>query len=51
MQWIERNSEMRQEGSAIGIDAGMFPAYETVLLVEDENFVREVTGEILATAC
>ena len=50
LQWIERNSEMRHARSAIGIGAEVFRAYETVLLVEDENFVREVTGEILQSA-
>ena len=50
MHWIDRNSEMSPEASARGVGAGMFGVQETVLLVEDENFVREVTGEILQSA-
>jgi two-component system, cell cycle sensor histidine kinase and response regulator CckA len=50
VQWTERKSELSQEATAIGIGAGMSPVLETVLLVEDENFVREVTSEILQSA-
>lgn len=50
MQWFERHSELNQQAPAIGMGTEMAWAQETVLLVEDENFVREVTGEILQSA-
>lgn len=50
MQWIERKPEMNQTAPAIGKGAERAWVRETVLLVEDENFVRDVTGEILHSA-
>jgi two-component system, cell cycle sensor histidine kinase and response regulator CckA len=50
MQWIERKSEMNQGVPAVGMGTEMAWAHETILLVEDEKFVRDVTGEILQSA-
>jgi two-component system, cell cycle sensor histidine kinase and response regulator CckA len=50
VQWIERKPEMNQTAPAIGKGAERAWVRETVLLVEDENFVRDVTGEILHSA-
>ena len=50
MQWIERKSETDRTAPAIGMGTERAWARETVLLVEDENFVRDVTGEILQSA-
>src|SRR4029077_20127291 len=41
---------MNQTAPAIGKGAERAWVRETVLLVEDENFVRDVTGEILHSA-
>jgi two-component system cell cycle sensor histidine kinase/response regulator CckA len=50
VQWIERKSETDRTAPAIGMGTERAWARETVLLVEDENFVRDVTGEILQSA-
>jgi two-component system cell cycle sensor histidine kinase/response regulator CckA len=50
VQWIERKPEMNQTAPAIGKGAERAWVRETVLLVENENFVRDVTGEILHSA-
>ena len=50
MQWIERKPVMNQTAPAIGMGTERAWVRETILLVEDENFVRDVTGEILESA-
>jgi DNA-binding NtrC family response regulator len=50
VQWIERKPVMNQTAPAIGMGTERAWVRETILLVEDENFVRDVTGEILQSA-
>jgi DNA-binding NtrC family response regulator len=50
VQWIERYPVTNYAAATSGVSTEMSLSRETILLVEDENFVREVTGEILQSA-